>query len=78
MATATLPTVSAAPAATRGFPGLKCPLCAEEDTVNVTLADVAIFHCTSCDEDIDAADARAWAERWLRVLEWTAQAPVIE
>jgi hypothetical protein len=76
---AATPTPATEPTAQpRGFPGLRCPLCGAEDCVTVALNDVFALHCTSCDEDIDADEARDNARRWLAVLAWCELAPVIE
>jgi hypothetical protein len=77
-ATLPLPTASQADSRSQGFPGLRCPLCGQEDCVTLNLQDVHTFSCTECSEDIPADDARTYAQRWLDVLAWTALAPVAE
>jgi hypothetical protein len=58
----------------RGWPGLRCPYCGNEDCVSVALADGAL-RCAECDDDLDRGELRRHAERWLAALAWLDALP---
>jgi hypothetical protein len=61
----------------RGFPGLRCLKCGEEDTVRVNVADMGLT-CSSCDEGFSVAEVRDMMASWTRVLAWIDQAPAVK
>jgi uncharacterized protein (DUF983 family) len=61
----------------RGFPGLRCPACGEQDTVRVGLADMHLA-CRSCDHEFRAQDVRDTIAAWARVLDWIEAAPAVK
>jgi uncharacterized protein (DUF983 family) len=77
MATATTATLTltkrAARPAKRGFPGLRCPHCGQENTVRVYLEDVTVFQCNACDAEWGADELRELIALWTRVLAWVDQ-----
>ena len=76
-ATVTTPTLACTPA-TRGFPGLRCPFCGQEDNITLNLADVKTFTCGECDEEFTGDDVLEILERWQKVLAWVDLAPATE
>jgi Zn ribbon nucleic-acid-binding protein len=71
----TTPVADVATAKPRGFAGIKCIHCNEEDAVTVRVADVATFHCVECSEDFGADDVADMLARWQAVLAWVQLAP---
>jgi hypothetical protein len=54
----------------RGFGGLPCPYCGEDEaTMTVSLADGGLS-CCECEVEFTAADLRAIFARWAPVLQW--------
>lgn len=70
-------TLTDAPAADapRGWNDLNCPFCGGTDCVVARLCDGALI-CDSCGE-LDLAEVRRHAERWLAVLRWLSQLPAV-
>jgi hypothetical protein len=61
----------------RGFPGLSCLGCGQEDTTSVHLDDMT-FRCSECDSTFTPAEVAEQLERWRRVLSWVETAPAVE
>jgi uncharacterized protein (DUF983 family) len=59
----------------RGFKGAICPKCGEE-SIQVSLADVSVFYCSECQDEILLDDIRALIAGWTPVLAWLDTAPV--
>jgi hypothetical protein len=69
-------TLSPAPKA-RGFPGLRCPLCGEEDTLRIDVETLALS-CGANDCEIEADEVRSLIALWQKLLLWLETAPVVE
>lgn len=74
---ATLP-LTQTPPASKGFPGLRCPLCGSTDIQALYLDDLTTCRCTSCEEDYTLDDVRELVAAWSRVLNWIDSAPTAE
>ena len=76
---ATLP-LSTAPAKSvrRGFPGIRCPLCGNDDVQSLDLDDLQTFHCGGCEESYTTEDVRELLAGWQKVLTWIDGAPAVE
>jgi hypothetical protein len=65
----------------RGWPGLRCPECGEENSCRLQLHDMGVY-CVECDENFTAADAaaklREAADKWASIAAWVRKAAVIE
>lgn len=60
---------------TRGFAN-RCPLCGEEDALQVALDEVTTLICTECNEEIDLERVRAIVLNWQAILAWLETAPI--
>jgi transcription elongation factor Elf1 len=71
---------TAAPEAqARGFEGLTCLKCGEENYVQLDLQDVDRVYCTSCESEYSLREDVAPAvAAWRRVLDWASLAPAAE
>lgn len=57
----------------RGFK-VGCIKCGEQ-AVGVSLGNVAVFSCGSCNEEFTEVDVKAFIEEWQAVIAWTEIAP---
>ena len=62
---------------TRGF-SVPCLKCGETGSVRLSLDDVSVFSCGSCDNEFTADEVRDACQAWLRVLAWLDTAPPVE
>lgn len=65
-------------AATKGVSGLACIKCGEVDSVLLYAYDVETFSCNECKEEFEAKEVQEVMDGWKRMLDWIAQAPVID
>jgi hypothetical protein len=72
-APAPLGTLNPAPKA-RGFPGLRCLLCGEEDTLRLDLENLSLS-CGANDCEIEPAEVRSLIALWQKLLAWLETAP---
>lgn len=77
MKTAETTTAVAAGEKAKGFPGLCCLKCGDENTVVLDLQD-GQFHCGNCDADYDCDEVRGHINLWLRVVAWVETIPDAE
>lgn len=61
----------------RGFPGLCCLNCGEEDSIRINAADMLAV-CPECDAEFTADDIREKMAAWARLADWLDSAPVVE
>lgn len=64
------------------FPGLKCILCHEEDTIALDLDDGSTFRCRECGDEFTMdtlrehlSELHVMIHQWQVVLAWIATAP---
>ena len=76
---ATIPTnTTSSKPVRRGFAGIRCPLCGNDDVQTLDLDDCATFHCGGCEESYTTEDVRALLATWQKVLDWIEMAPSAE
>jgi hypothetical protein len=61
----------------RGFSGVCCLRCGEEN-IRLYVADVTAFQCTDCEAEFTPADIEATLAAWSKLIAWVRTAPVIE
>jgi hypothetical protein len=70
-------TVSPAPVQ-RGFRGLRCPLCGNEDAIqSLDLDDLHTLHCAEYGDEYTLDDVRNLIVAWERLFAWIDLAPVL-
>lgn len=62
--------------ANRGFPGVRCILCGQVDSVTVHLHDVDVFHCSECGDEFTGENVKELMDSWQAVLDWTTKTPI--
>lgn len=61
----------------RGFPGLRCPKCGNENTLSVDLDYVASLRCTDCTDETTISEIQELLEKWQAFLSWIELTPVV-
>ena len=74
---ASQPAIAPEPAPARGFPGLRCPACGTEDSINLCLDNGQLW-CKENECEFEREDVEAQIAKWKRVLAFLALMPVIE
>ncbi len=62
----------------RGWPGISCWGCGEDDTLTIRLHDTCTLVCSGCDAEFDIADIRTRLAALTAVANWMDLAPAIE